>query len=46
MIARKLGLPGVTDKALTLSLIKAVEDLRSYASSQEIRLLLRQIPSD
>lgn len=29
MIARKLGLPGVTDKALTLSLIKAVEDLRT-----------------
>ena len=29
MIARKLGLPGVTDKALTLSLIKAVEDLRA-----------------
>ena len=29
MIARKLGLPGVTDKALTLSLIKAVGDLRT-----------------
>ena len=29
MIARKLGLPGVTDRALTLSLIKAVEDLRA-----------------
>ena len=25
---RKLGLPGVTDKATTLSLIKALEDLK------------------
>ena len=29
MIARKLGLPGVTDKALTLSLIEAVRKLRA-----------------